>query len=151
MNYYLVTFCIKYSRRLYKDYEVELLSNDEKRYMREITRQYFIAQEVRLISMCVIRDHIHMLFHSYNVNLLKRRIGKFKGFSSVMINRKFRESYKDKGKQNTLWAQRFHIQFINSKSHLHNTIEYIRTNEEHHASQSTQGLQPVLIRTYRPC
>ena len=75
----------------------------------------------RLIDWCVMPNHVHVLFQEQVSHPLAKNVQRWKGASSVQINRLT-------GRSGRLWMPDYHDRLIRDEDHFWNTRSYIRRN-----------------------
>jgi putative transposase len=82
---------------------------------------FFHEQRYRLIAWCIMPNHVHVLFETFEGHPLGRVIHSWKTFTAREINRL-------RGTHGSLWQEDYFDRYIRDDRHLHEEIRYIENN-----------------------
>ncbi len=82
---------------------------------------YFDGARYRLLSWCVMPNHVHVLIQCLPGFPLDAVLHSWKSFSSHEINRR-------QGSTGSLWQREYHDRYIRDEDHYWNVIHYIHRN-----------------------
>jgi REP element-mobilizing transposase RayT len=83
--------------------------------------RHFDEQRYRLVSWCVMPNHVHVMFEVFEGHTLGTLIHSWKTFTTREIN-------KHLGRTGSLWQEDYFDRFIRDGTHLENEARYIEGN-----------------------
>ena len=87
----------------------------------EATLLHFDGQRYRLLSWCVMPNHVHVVFEQIEGWTLAGTIKSWKSYSATQINRAT-------GRSGAFWARDYFDRFMRNETHLATTIAYVENN-----------------------
>ena len=85
--------------------------------------KFWDGNRYRLLSWCVMPNHVHVLFRVFPGERLAAIIGSWKSFTAKQANRVL-------GRSGTFWQREYWDTLIRNEEHLNRAVAYIEANPE---------------------
>ncbi len=83
--------------------------------------RFFDGERYRLLAWCIMPNHVHVLFETYESHPVGGVIHSWKTYTARVINKHLR-------REGPLWQQDYFDRFIRDANHLENEARYIEGN-----------------------
>ncbi len=140
LEWYFVTFVTHNSRISERmvTYNSELFIENLTPYIFNLNKRILITQliidqckkhNIKVCSLNVLPDHVHIVIAGTNKSDIDKKVQLIKGGSSFLFKKEIIEF-----EVKHIWAQKYHLEYINTVIDLLNIIEYINNNHYKHSS-----------------
>ncbi|MBN2572855.1 MAG: N-6 DNA methylase, partial [Ignavibacteriales bacterium] len=132
-KFHHITFATKYSRSpVPVDYDI--LDDEQIPILIDCFKETKDKFGVKILACAVLPEHIHLIIADMG-NKITEIVKHLKGYSAMVLNRRFKSSVEGGGQQHNLWAKSFDDTFILDEKHLFNAIEYVNNNYLKHSDK----------------
>ena len=136
-NLWLVTFVTHNSRvseRMVtygvKRGEPVIFNTHKRKIIAEKIQEASINHEISIDIFAILPDHVHMIIRALDIEDLRAKVQKIKGYSSHSYQRA--TDWEEGGH---IWAQKFHYKLIENENQLAEMFNYLENNHLKHAEQ----------------
>lgn len=125
--------------------EALIFSNAERVVMMRQIIEVCQRHTIPILTANILPDHVHMILHADDLDMLRDRVRKIKGGSAFGFQRHYQ---REKG--HPTWAQKFHYVPLKDEAMLHDMMIYVGLNHQKHGETWAHTLQDTWARDLQP-